>query len=366
MKHICFFNSMRFWGGGEKLHLEYALAFLERGYQVTLLCDKGSPLAEKARNTGLILSFLSVKNLSFLNAFKVRKVASFFQEREIDTVIFSSSQDTKLASLAAEKAGLDRVVYLRGLAVPVKGSYINKRVFSSILTHIVANSEETKRRLLQNLTDPEIEKKVSVVYHGIETKDFLTHKPHTLPAIKENAQGVILGNAGRLTEQKGQLYLIELAKRLKAKGVDFTLFIAGTGELQEKLEEQITIHGLEKEVILLGFVEDMKSFMQSLDVFILSSMWEGFGYVLVEAMIARKAVLAFDVSSNPEIVSQNETGFLVPPTDMDQFTAKAVKLIEDTDLRISMGKAGKQRVLDKFELSERITEFEQVLLGNPA
>ncbi|MEL6192117.1 MAG: glycosyltransferase [Bacteroidota bacterium] len=366
MKHICFFNSMRFWGGGEKLHLEYALAFLERGYQITLICDEASPLAEKARNTGLTLSFLSVKNLSFLNPFKVNKVASIFREKQIDTVIFSSSQDTKLASLAAEKAGLDRVVYLRGLAVPVKGSYINKRIFRSILTHIVANSNETKRRLLQNLTDPIIENKVSVVYHGIETKDFLSKNSQIFPAIKEHAKGVILGNAGRLTKQKGQLRLIELAKRLKEKGVDFTLFIAGTGELQAELEEQIKVHELRNEVILLGFVEDMKAFMKSLDIFILSSMWEGFGYVLVEAMIAEKAVLGFDVSSNPEIVSHEETGFLVLPTDMDQFTAKAIKLIEDPDLRISMGKAGKQRVLDKFELSDRITEFEQVLLGNPA
>lgn len=366
MKHICFFNSMKFWGGGEKLHLEYALAFLERGYQVTLICDEASPLAEKAGDTGLTLSFLSVKNLSFLNPLKVNKVASIFLEKQIDTVIFSSSQDTKLASLAAEKAGLDRVVYLRGLAVPVKGSYINKRIFSTILTHIVANSEETKRRLLQNLTDPVIEKKVSVVYHGIETQDFLSQEIQHFPAIKELAKGVILGNAGRLTEQKGQLHLIELAKRLKEREVDFTLFIAGTGELKVQLEEQIKIHELEKEVILLGFVEDMKAFMQSLDVFILSSMWEGFGYVLVEAMIAEKAVLGFDVSSNPEIVSKGETGFLVSPTDMDAFTARAVKLIEDVDLRISMGKAGKQRVLDKFELDDRITEFEQVLLGNPA
>ena len=224
--------------------------------------------------------------------------------------------------------------------------------------------KKQKKRILQNFKKSIDKDKVKTIYHGIDVSTSnVIDADKKLEEITARSRGVILGNAGRLTPQKGQQHLVEIAKILKEKKVEFTLFLAGTGELQKELESLIEKYDLHKEVILLGFVKDMDSFMNSIDVFLLTSIWEGFGYVLVEAMIKSKPVLAFDISSNPEIVTANETGYLIDYPDVNMFAQKAQLLIEDEVLRRKLGEEGRRSVIARFNLSERITEFEYYLLG---
>lgn len=361
MQNICFLNSTGFWGGGEKLHLEYAYAFYQKGYQVTLAVKEGTPLHQRADALGIPTFFVQIGNLSFLDVFTLRRLARFFQDQNIDTVVFSTSQDMKTGSVAGAWANVRQRVYLRGLAVPVKANVVNRWIFQHKLTHIVANSEETKRNILKHLHPYIPAEKVAVIYHGIEWKNLPNNAASKLSMIQKRGRGIVLGNAGRLTEQKGQLYLIEIARILKARAVDFTLFIAGTGELETQLQEKIMAYELENEVILLGFVREMALFMQSIDVFLLSSVWEGFGYVLVEAMIQSKPVIAFNITSNPEIIANNETGFLVDFPDVQAFAERIIELANNTALQVQMGKAGQQRVYDHFRMADRIDEFENYL-----
>jgi glycosyltransferase involved in cell wall biosynthesis len=363
MKNVCFFNSIKFWGGGEKLHLEYAIEFKKRNYTVFLPAHPASPLWDKANAENLKTFPITVGNLSFLNPFKLIRLVRFYKKNKIDTVIFSSSQDLKLGSISAKIAGVKNIVYLRGLAVPIKASLINRFVFKSLLSHIISNSDETKRSILKYLGKYIDENKVKTIYHGIDVSKLKKDGTHKLKEIQDRGHGIILGNAGRLTPQKGQDKLLIIAKELKAQHVDFTLFIAGTGELQSKLENLIDEYDIRKEVVLLGFVEDMEVFMNSIDIFLLTSEWEGFGYVLVEAMIKSKPVVAFNKTSNPEIVQADVSGFLVEYPNLELFAEKTKLLIDDKELRDKMGKASKLNVIERFQLVDRITELENYLLG---
>lgn len=362
MKHICFFNSITFWGGGEKLHLENALAFRSKNYQVTVASNKCSPLYCKATAAGFSTFTVSVHNLSFLNPFKILRLVLFYRKQGIDTVVFSASQDLKLGSIAAKIAGVKRIVYLRGLALPVKATLTNILIFRSILTHIVLNSQDTKNNTLKHLRKYIDSSKVYVIYHGIDLSGENIQKVNKLKLIEEKGHGIILGNAGRLTAQKGQEYLIQVASLLKKRGVDFTLFIAGTGELEQRLNSLIDEYNLRKDVILTGFVDDMDGFMNAIDIFLFTSIWEGFGYVIVEAMVKSKPVVAFDITSNPEIITADKTGFLVAYPDLEQFAERIIQLINDPLLRKSMGQAGKQSVFERFNLIDRISEFEKTLI----
>jgi glycosyltransferase involved in cell wall biosynthesis len=362
MKKVCFFNSIKFWGGGEKLHLEYALEFKKKNYDVVLLSHPRAAITHKAKMLKLKTHPVVVGSLSFLSPIKLIKLILFFRTQKIDTLIFSTSQDMKLGGFAAKMAGVKQIVYLRGLAVPIKDNLVNRTLFKHVLTHIVANSEETKRMLLKNLGKHIPSEKVRTIYHGIDLSH--ANKKAKQPAeIAEKGHGVILGNAGRLTEQKGQENLIRMARTLKDQQVDFTLFIAGAGERKGALKRLIKELDLKNDVILLGFVKDIDSFMQAIDIFLLSSKWEGFGYVLVEAMIQSKPIVAFDITSNPEIVDSGQTGFLVKNADLMDFAEKTKLLINDKELRHKMGAKGKSLVEKKFNLQDRITEFEHYLLG---
>jgi len=365
MRNICFLNSLKFWGGGEKLHLENAVEFKKINYNVFLLCKLNSPLWDKANLEKLNTFPVNVGNLSFLNPFKVIKLIRYYKRTEIDAIIFSSSQDFKIGSISAYLAGVKRIVYLRGLAVPIKNSLVNRIIFKHILTHIIPNSNETKINMLKYLGKYVNEERVKTIYHGIDPVNFDLSQNNKLDIIQEKGHGVILGNAGRLTEQKNQHKLIEIAKNIHDEGVDFTLFIAGAGELHSELETLIDKYQLKNTVVLLGFVEDMDAFMNSIDIFLLTSVWEGFGFVLVEAMIKSKPIVAFDKTSNPEIIENNKSGFLVNYPDLELFANKTVQLIKNETLRKTMGNEGFEAVQRRFILKDRVLEVESYLKTMP-
>jgi glycosyltransferase involved in cell wall biosynthesis len=94
---------------------------------------------------------------------------------------------------------------------------------------------------------------------------------------------------------------------------------------------------------------------------VLTSLWEGFGYVLVEAMASRKPVVAFHISSNPEIVQHDETGYLVELRDMESMADKIRQLAGNAPLREEMGKKGRSRVEELFNLNRNQDALEKFL-----
>jgi len=166
---------------------------------------------------------------------------------------------------------------------------------------------------------------------------------------------------GRLVKQKGQKYLIDLAIRLKKKTSNFKILIAGEGKMETELANLVSKNKLEEQFKFVGFVNDMKGFMKSIDIFVLTSIWEGFGYVLIEAMATKVPIVAFEISSNPEIVEHNLTGYLVPSFDMKAMTEKVVQLMDDEHLRLNIGREGRKRVEKHFSFESTQQNFEKLL-----
>jgi len=354
---ICFFNTTKFWGGGEKLHFEYAIEFKNRSYEVFIVADSESELVKKATENNISVFEISVNSTSFFNISKINKLKRFFIENKIDTVFFSTSQDMKMASVSAKKAGVRKIIYLRGLAVPVKNTFINKKLLLNNVTHILVNSQATKQTINQNLKLSEIEKKTTVIYHGIDLELLDREKKEHNFIIEREHNEIIIGNAGRLTKQKGQHHFIEIAKYLLYKNINFKIIIAGDGELKNELSQKIKENNLSKNFILAGFVQNMTAFMNAIDIFALTSEWEGFGYVIVEAMACNKPVVAFDVSSNPEIISKNKTGFLVKDFNNKEFANKIEELVNNKKLLSEIGQNGRKSVEKRFELHNIIDEI---------
>lgn len=363
MKHICFFNSLSFWGGGEKFHHEFAKGFLEKAYRVTIISHPDSPLSLKAKDDNIPLFGMRVGKFSFLNPIKIRKLKKYFRAQQIDTLFISTSEDLKLAGIAARRAGIKKIIYRRGLAVSKKNNYLNRWLFTKVVSGIIANSEDTKIRFLENLKEVIHPDKIRVIYNGIamssNDNDFSIAE---IEDIKKHRKGVVLGNAGRLTAQKGHHLLVKVAELLNERELNFSMFIAGSGELYDELARQIKVKNLQEKVFLLGFVQDIPNFMRSLDVFVFSSLWEGFGYVLTEAMIQKKPVVAFNCSSNPEVVDDGETGLLVKTGNVSDMADAIEKLILDGPLRNRMGAAGKDRVITQFNFQHQLDKLEKYLL----
>lgn len=352
-KNICFFNTTKFWGGGEKWHFEAAEMMAETKNNTFFVCDGHGALAKKLEGKAITQFHITTNNLSFLNPGKVNKLVEFYQKNKIDVVIFNSPKDLKLGGKAAQKAGIKTIVYRRGIAVEVKKKRLNEQLFKNVVTHFIFNSKATKKLLEKNYSAIIPTKKTAIIYNAIEFP-----KEHPTIHHPQPTTQIIIGNAGRLVEQKGQKYLVEIAQKLKTKGLDFKIQVAGEGPLLNELKTQIDKENLTAQIELLGFVKDMNTFMQQIDIFVSTALWEGFGFVLAEAMVAKKPVLAFDLSSNPELVKDGENGFLILPNNLDLFADKLAQLISDKALRSQMGETAYNFAKDNFE---KTSQFQKLL-----
>ena len=368
---VCFFNTNPVWGGGENWHASYARLLRDRGWPVLVVARRGGELAERLRGEpGITLHETRLGNLSFLNPLRLRSLSSLFRRHDVGTVLFALPSDMKAGGLAARMAGVPRIIYRRGIAVPVKNSALNRWLFRSVITDLIVNSRETLRTVLENNPDLVAPERIHHIPNGIDVPAL---DRAVLTADAKEAHGETLfpralgelriGTAGRLTEQKGHRYLLEAAQILKKKEISFTMFIAGKGELQEKLEEMATKLDVADVVRFPGFVEDLPAFYRSLDVFVLPSLWEGFGYVLAEAMTLRLPTVAFNISNIPELCMDGETGLLVPPHHADALAEALETLLRDPDQRARMGEAGRARIIKHFGMERTLAALEALLEG---
>lgn len=157
--------------------------------------------------------------------------------------------------------------------------------------------------------------------------------------------GCTLLACGRLTKQKDYPTLLRAFALLRGDGL--RLNILGDGELRESLQRLVSDLGLADRVTFLGFQRDPFSHMRAADIFVLSSRWEGFGNVLVEAMAMGTPVVSTDCPHGPaEIIADGKTGLLVPTGQPEALAAALQRLIDDPALRQSLGQAGQARARD--------------------
>jgi glycosyltransferase involved in cell wall biosynthesis len=158
----------------------------------------------------------------------------------------------------------------------------------------------------------------------------------------------IVGNVAALVPHKGQRHLVDAVAEVLRHQPDARFVIAGEGELRDSLRHQIRQHRLEKHVVLAGFRPDVLSVHKAFDIFVMSSVTEGLGTSLLDAMACGKPVVATSVGGIPEVVVHGETGFLVPPRDPAALAGAIVQLLSDPQRRQEMGAAGLRRVKAHF------------------
>jgi len=188
--------------------------------------------------------------------------------------------------------------------------------------------------------------KVQVVHCGLE------------PSFHEDAVQPVtsaprLVCVGRLSEQKGQLLLVDAVSKLLAKGIDIELVLAGDGEMRPEIEALIKQHSLESKVIITGWIssKQVREEILASRAMVQPSFAEGLPVVIMEAMALRRPVLTTYVAGIPELVRPGENGWLFPAGDVDEL----VKVLEDflrtpTEILEKMGQAAHQRVLERHSI----------------
>jgi glycosyltransferase involved in cell wall biosynthesis len=186
------------------------------------------------------------------------------------------------------------------------------------------------------------------------------HETHWFPAAAP-----IIGNVAALVPHKGQKYLVDAAAIVVREVPRARFLVLGQGELRNALQEQIRDLGLRQHVLLAGFRTDVLALVKSMDVFVMSSVTEGLGTSLLDAMAAARPVVATMAGGIPEVVQDGVTGLLVPPRDARALAEAILSLLRDEDRRRRMGEAGLARVRQHFTMEKMVSEtvavYERVL-----
>jgi glycosyltransferase involved in cell wall biosynthesis len=216
----------------------------------------------------------------------------------------------------------------------------------------IAASEAIRQMLIADAVPAD---RIVTVHEGIDVEHVLAaprvdvHEAFWLPH-----HAPVVGNVAALVPHKGQRYLVDAAHLVVQQMPDARFVILGDGELREHLEKQVREHHLEKHVLLPGFRMDVLGCIKGFDLFAMSSVTEGLGTSLLDAMACSRPIVATRAGGIPEIVEDGINGLLVPPRDARALADAILRALGDDDMRARIGAAGYARVTERFTVERMV------------
>ena len=196
-------------------------------------------------------------------------------------------------------------------------------------------------------------RKIHTIHYGIDAAPFAAVQAGEIAAVRKQwglaEDALAIGFVGRLVEQKDIGTLLRGFALFAGRCPQARLVMVGTGTLEAQLRQCAEELAISDRVVWAGFRDDIAAVMGAFDIFALTSIFEGLGLVLLEAMAARRPVVATRVGAIPEVVADGETGILVGAREPEALAA-AFDRMKDGVLRSQFGEAGRARVLREFTL----------------
>jgi len=331
MKKACFIIPSYAGGGAERATITIASELQkEDGLSVTLIVlNADGPLRDLPQGVEVV-EFENKRS-----AYAFFDLRSFLQESGPDIVFSVLPQANILMYLVNKtvKAGWQTVCMLQNFYERLISQ--NNFLIGWLFTRSLKSADKViscSQGLSKNITE-KIAVKSENSYHiynpiDIDEIEEKAKKGVHADIFKKSKKQKILG-VGRLTKQKGFSYLIEATKRVNDSGINADLILLGEGKLENELKSLATELGIKDKVHFFGFVDNPYKYMKAADVFVLSSLWEGFGLVLVEALACRTPIVATDCPFGPsEILKNGKFGKLVPPKSSEKLANEITKSLK--------------------------------------
>ncbi|MBW1863256.1 MAG: glycosyltransferase [Deltaproteobacteria bacterium] len=195
--------------------------------------------------------------------------------------------------------------------------------------------------------------KMATIYYGLDGETYASNRDAgpARSCLNATNDACLIGTVGRLIPVKGYEILLKAVAGIE---LDFRLLIMGDGPLKGRLEKISLELGLSDKVKFLGFISEVSPMLSGLDIFVLPTLGEGFGLVLLEAMAHRLPIVSTNTMAVPEIVEDRKTGILVPPKDAAALKEAIETLIRSTDQRAKMGKRGWEKLIKTFSVDKMV------------
>jgi glycosyltransferase involved in cell wall biosynthesis len=204
---------------------------------------------------------------------------------------------------------------------------------------------------------------VETLLHGVEP-DLAPRGPAARRSARSElglaADVPVVGCVANLTPKKDHAGLLDAIERVRDHLPDVVLLLIGSGPLEQELRTSVTARGLGSTVRLLGSRDDVPDLLPGLDVFVLSSRFEGLPISLLEAMAAEVACVSTAVGGIPEAITDGVEGRLVPAGDSAALAEALTRVLTDEQQRHALGAAGRRRVVAEFSIDRAVRRTEQL------
>jgi glycosyltransferase involved in cell wall biosynthesis len=340
--------------GGGQWSLYYLIKHLDKDiFHAVVLCPKKGKLTEKMKGVGADVVCLKMGKIRYLNPLVIVRLIAIIKEKRIKIVHTDSSTETFYAGIAARMMRIPLIWHIR---VNEEERFLD-RILSLLSTRLilVANAIRSRFKWLTN------SRKVIVVHNGIDLEEFDNFSATSSMRKDFNINGdtVLLGSIGRIEKRKGQEFLISAMRHLD----NVKLILVGTGKKEyiSKIKMLCDEFGISDRVIFSGSRDDIPSVLNEIDILVLPSIsGEGFPRVILEAMTARKPVIATNDAGNAEAVEDGLTGYIIPTENILALVAKIKELVADKKKRKAMGQAGRKRVEELFTVQHYVQSIQEL------
>src|SRR5712671_2073964 len=349
-------DTARTWRGGQNQVLLTVNGLRSIGQRAALVAHPDGELRRRA-DEGLELIPIAARSEMDLSA--AWRLARVVKRLSPDVIHAHDPHGVAMASLALSLGAasvhgrLPALVASRRVDFHLKGNSFS-RWKSRQVDCFIAASEAIRQMLVADGVPAD---RTLTVHEGIDVEHVLAappvnvHETFFLPH-----QAPIVGNVGALVPHKGHRHLIEAAHLVVQQLPDTRFVILGEGELREHLEHLVREHHLEKHVLLPGFRVDVLGCIKGFDLFVMSSVTEGLGTSLLDAMACAKAIVASRAGGIPEVVEDEVNGLLVEPRQHEAMAAAIKGLLNEQTTRDQMGAAGFDRVRRQFTVERMVAE----------
>jgi L-malate glycosyltransferase len=345
------------WRGGQNQVLLTVNGLRAIGHRAALVAHPNGELRRRAQEGLELIPLAPRTEIDFTAAWRFSRLLKRLNPDVIHAHdphgIAMASVALSLGSGAAPGRREPALVASRRVDFHLKGNSFSKWKYRQVDCFIAAS--EAIRQML--VADGVPERQTVTVHEGIDV-DHVTAAPpvnvHETFWLPHHAP--LVGNVAALVPHKGQRYLIEAAHLVVQDIPDARFVILGEGELREHLEKQVHDHHLEKHVLLPGFRTDVLGCIKGFDVFVMSSVTEGLGTSLLDAMACSRPIVATRAGGIPEIVEDGATGLLVPTRDARALAQAILDMLRNAELRGRLGAAGFARVHERFTVERMVAE----------
>lgn len=350
--------------GAERVILALAKYCDPERFRLSLLClldSEGNalPLIRQAKAMGVIVDVVKVRGV--WDCRTVRSIRAALTAHQVDVVHTHDFKSTWFGWLASMGLGVKRVVTAHG---SVKDSFkirvslwLEEWIMRGCFDRVIVVAEDLRRDFLKKEF---LKNQLKLIQNGIDVSTMGATSGEGTVGKSRLRDEIVFGVIGRLVPDKGHRFFLQAFANMIHEYPHARALIVGGGPLGNDLRRQVEQMGLDHQVVFCGARDDMTNVYKEIQCLVIPSLREGLPYVLLEALATKIPVVATAVGDIPLLIRSKETGYLVPPGDVEELRKSMRAIVADRGTAARFAEEGYRLVVEQYSSNRMAEEVEQV------